>query len=270
VARIRDQFLNSVLYLYSSEEDARRGTKRGGTGFLYGIPNLSRSDSYWVFVVTCRHLIEKEFLYLRINTIDSGYKIFETKETDWFPDPTEDLAIYLLPFDSDLNVSYIIDGKDTVDQDLISRINIGPGDDVYIVGRFIQHDGIQQNTPVVRFGNLAMLPSEPVYNDEIKLETLCYLVDVRLREGFSGSPVFVQCFNRFSREGSESSGPWNVEKLLGICWGGFKTKQDVRIGNGDTTIPGYAVPIHEAMACVIPSERISKLTHQYVLKEEGQ
>ncbi len=138
MARIKDQFLNSVLYLYASEKDPSMVAKRGGTGFLYGISELNAPNSYQVFVVTCRHLINRGYLYLRINSIDGGHKIIETAITEWFCDPTEDLAIYPLPFDSDLKVGFIIGGKDTIVQDLISRMNIGPGDDVYIVGRFIQ------------------------------------------------------------------------------------------------------------------------------------
>jgi hypothetical protein len=68
--------------------------------------------------------------------------------------------------------------------------DIGPGDDVFVVGRFINREGKQKNIPSVRFGNIAQMPGEPLFLDDGK-ELECFLIEGRSISGFSGSPVFI-------------------------------------------------------------------------------
>ena len=265
MSRINDRFLNCVLYLYPSKDAAMQGGPQGGTGFLYGIPVNKEANRYHVIVVTCRHLLTMKEVYLRINSSDGEYKIFKTISHDWTIDPTEDLAICALDLDETLRIGYVRQFHDTVTKDSHAGMDIGPGDDVFIIGKFSKHSGLQQNTPVVRFGNLAMMPFEPIYNESIGLETYCYLVDLRIQEGFSGSPVFVQYQFRFSKGKGNmlASGPWSGEHLLGISWGGFTTRESINYENS-ASLPGYGVRIHDGMACVIPVERIDSLVTKYL------
>src|SRR5260370_1057024 len=62
----------------------------------------------------------------------------------------------------------------------------------FLVGRFVNHEGRQKNSPSVRFGNLAMMPGEPVYHKHSESQgEESFLVDIRTISGYSGSPVFV-------------------------------------------------------------------------------
>ena len=72
----------------------------------------------------------------------------------------------------------------------MEELNIGIGDDVLMLGRFAAHTGRQQNEPLARFGNIAMMPGERV-KDGRGLMVEAYLVEMRSMPGFSGSPVFV-------------------------------------------------------------------------------
>jgi hypothetical protein len=75
-------------------------------------------------------------------------------------------------------------------EDRVQSFGIGPGDDVFIIGRFINREGHQKNTPSVRFGNIAQMPGEPIIDDDgIAQES--YLVEARSIPGYSGAPVFV-------------------------------------------------------------------------------
>jgi hypothetical protein len=49
---------------------------------------------------------------------------------------------------------------------------IFPGDEVFLYGRLVTHDGQQRNKPVVRFGNISMFPDSesPVKIDALALE----------------------------------------------------------------------------------------------------
>ena len=59
-----------------------------------------------------------------------------------------------------------------------------------MVGRFINHEGRQQNTPSVRFGNIAMMPKEKIVLKDGHLQE-CFLVEVRSLPGYSGSAVLI-------------------------------------------------------------------------------
>lgn len=257
--RIGSRILNSVTFLYSSEVDARRNNPSGGTGFLYGIPVADNSSDYSVFIVTCRHVLQGEDVFVRLNTRSGGHKTLSIPAHDWQTDPTEDIKIAPIAFDPEYQTTFVRSDLDYADDQLISRMNIGPGDDVFVIGRFISHGGRARNNPVVRFGCISMMPNEPVHNEAIGLETLCYLVDLRIRAGFSGSPVFVQYSNRVSVEGSQKSEPWSGERLLGICWGEFITREQIREVPNDTVLSSHDVQIPEGMTCVAPASRIHSL-----------
>lgn len=66
--------------------------------------------------------------------------------------------------------------------------DVGIGDDTIMVGRFINHEGKQKNMPTVRFGSIAMMPSEKVISPAgIAQET--FLVEIRSLPGYTGSAV---------------------------------------------------------------------------------
>jgi len=70
------------------------------------------------------------------------------------------------------------------------NLDVGPGDDTFTVGRFIGHDGKESNLPVVRFGNIAMLPQQPLELEHLGPQNV-FLIESRIMPGYSGSPVFL-------------------------------------------------------------------------------
>jgi hypothetical protein len=75
-------------------------------------------------------------------------------------------------------------------EERMDDLNVGVGDDVLMIGRFTGHSGRQQNAPLARFGNIAMMDDELVQDGRGMLVD-AYLVEMRSIPGFSGSPVFV-------------------------------------------------------------------------------
>src|SRR5271170_5484166 len=69
-------------------------------------------------------------------------------------------------------------------------LEIGPGEDVFMVGRFIDHDGKDANIPSVRFGNISTLP-QPIEQPSGSTNNKSFILDLHSRTGYSGSPVFV-------------------------------------------------------------------------------
>jgi hypothetical protein len=210
VPRIADNFLDCVLYLYPSHKDANEGTGIGGTGFITAIPTEGLRLNFWLpYVVTNRHIIEKENTVVRMTTRDGKKHIIETDEKDWLFHPDgDDLAIYLISFDpTKLRFSHI-PAKDFLLKHDLMRLGVGIGDDVFVVGRFINHEGRQRNSPSARFGCIGQMPVEPVKINGFDQE--CFLVEARSIGGYSGSPVF-----------------WHVLPFAG---GVYRPKTNVQIG----------------------------------------
>jgi len=104
---------------------------------------------------------------------------------------------------------------DLLTEKIAASHDIGLGDDCFIVGRFINHEGKQKNRPSLRFGNIAQMPGDPLVLDDGSAQE-GFLVEARSISGYSGSPVFVEIrpFAHGARPMNSSGrgGPW----LLGI------------------------------------------------------
>jgi hypothetical protein len=74
--------------------------------------------------------------------------------------------------------------------EIIQQKEIGVGDEVFVTGLFAHAAGSQRNLPIVRTGNIAMMPDEVIPTDSGNIEA--YLIEARSIGGLSGSPVFVR------------------------------------------------------------------------------
>jgi hypothetical protein len=198
--KINDSFLDAVVFLYSSTDDAEQGVRTGGSGFLVGLYSNPQRVVH-LYVVTNRHVARSGFSAVRL-TAGSGVTTLATQRTnetvirkvlsidDWiFPDGGDDLAAWHLGTQdpsNDNTFSYV-----SLDHYAVGEIHdYGPGDECFMLGRFMTKDGLQRNQPSARFGNISMLPQEPF---EIEKDVLvdAFLVETRSQAGYSGSPVFV-------------------------------------------------------------------------------
>ncbi len=175
----------------------------------------------FLYVVSNRHVVLNN-PFIRVNTKVGGADIGEILPHHWLYREDQDIAVCPLKFSDAHKVHYFPLGSMLTKEAMI-RENIGPGDEVFAVGRFINHEGRQCNTPCVRFGNLAMMPHEPVWHPtNTTQQQESFLVDIRTMSGYSGSPVFV-CIPIFrANDGGfeilgKPMGPW----LLGVEWGGI-------------------------------------------------
>jgi hypothetical protein len=98
----------------------------------------------------------------------------------------------------------------------------GVGDEVFLPGLFVNHTGTERNIPIVRIGNIAAMPDEPV---ESKIGPLdAYLVEARSIGGLSGSPVFVNLGLHRIVDGEMKIATGNMFKLLGMMHGHWTVK----------------------------------------------
>lgn len=192
VPRIQEELLDSVVYLYPSRDSAKGGDKIGGSGFIIGVYSRIQ-ETVHLYVVTNRHVIRDRdgtpnCQVVRMTSRVKPIVIRATLDKDWItPDApdNDDLALWHLgtqPAFQDRNYSFI--SADICVTDYKSQYFVGA--DTFMLGRFISRDGRQRNTPTARFGNVSMLPNEPLEDG-----TSAFFVETRSQSGYSGSPVFI-------------------------------------------------------------------------------
>jgi hypothetical protein len=144
--------------------------------------------------------------------------------------------------------------------------HIGRGSEVAILGLFRSHFGEGRNIPIVRVGNIAMLPEEPVKTRAGYLKA--YLIETRSIAGLSGSPVLVipnyavELIGAMAKQ-ETPRGP----ALLGLMNGHF----DVPNLNEDVvTDDSPQQSIHTGIGVVIPVEKIVETINHPELVAERQ
>jgi hypothetical protein len=286
--RIRDEYLDCVVYLYPTKAEAEDGARAGGSGFLVGVPSVGLRRNFWfLYAVTNKHVIDHTekspaSTVLRMNTRAGKTTVMPTARRSWETHPDgDDLAACVISFDPmAIKFNHVPRGN-FLTKDIVKKFNIGPGDDAFMVGRFVNHEGKQSNLPTVRFGNVAQMPYEPVSIDGVEQEA--FLVEVRSIGGFSGSPIFISIPPFSERDGVDDwypptvfikgkrppenfdygflskHGPW----LLGIDYAYMNNWSPVCKEDGEPVRPtnpaSLQVAANTGMAAVIPAWKLAEL-----------
>ena len=227
--RIPDDVLDSVFFMYRQTEDADTGENACGTGFVVGYPcsNPSLKGLHHFYAVSNDHVV-KEAPVLRLHRRDGSTQAIGNDLDEWERDERTDIAIRPLEIDW-LEYEIFFLGKDFfLRQAAAESLDVGVGDDVFMVGHFQDHGNIQKrNTPFARFGHISMIPLSMASVTRAHKRDISYCVDMRTRAGFSGSPVFLYRTPGSSVKSGVNDGMVNLATpgfmwLLGIDWGSFK------------------------------------------------
>ncbi len=255
VPRIEDQVLDCVIYLYPSVGQAAAGEQAGGTGFLVGMQSEANESRSYLYAVTNSHVIrEGESPVIRLNTKDGNKAILELDQEQWVHHQDgDDIAVCPFALANPNHYAYrVIPRSMFLTKGLIEQHNVGAGDDVFMVGRFISHEGRQRNTPIVRFGNISMMPWEPITHER-GIQQESFLLEMRSLSGFSGSPVFVDV---------EVGG-----YLLGVDWAHMASYEKVKKVNPITgrleNVPeGHVVKSNSGQMAAVPAWKLQELLDQ--------
>jgi hypothetical protein len=263
--RIDDRILECIIYLYGTPGDAERGERVGGSGFFVGIPSEIFPSRSYVYAVTNSHIIrETQSPVIRLNRTDGSFEIVDVPADHWVhhPDGDDIAAVAVGGLNQEIHMVKWVPRSLFLTKELIAQYNIGPGDDTFVVGRFINHEGRQRNLPSVRFGHISMMPDEPLLHERGHLQE-SFVIETHSIGGYSGSPVFVS-ISPFSwrPEGRDMKvttfGPW----LVGVDWGHIRTKEPVREKNDDQPVfDGWYVHSNLGMVGVVPSWKLDELLH---------
>ncbi len=264
--RIDPRVLNCAFFLYPTKEDALAGRNFGGTGFLVSVPSAV-ADRNFVVAVTNWHVACRGNSVLRLNTKQGGVEVLDAAPEDWSFDPRYDIAILPLSIEEgdQLERSQVKTSAFVSRDYLTHEKAIGPGEDVFMIGRFIDHDGGGVNLPTVRFGNISALPTPIIQENGTKAPA--FILDMHSRSGYSGSPVFAYRTPGYDLQIINSAEPRllldtpNLFVLLGIHIGQFPERWEILSGAVNQQeaaeialiTEGTAVKGFSGMTCVLPA-----------------
>jgi hypothetical protein len=176
-----------------------------GTGFLVEVPSSILGDAF-SYLVTAQHVAEILLLgeyVVRVNLNDGRWVDIVGRSTDvWWYHPTEretvDVAVRPLAPPETVNFRTIpLDLF--LDHPSFANKGIGAGDEVFMIGLLAKASGMSRNMPVVRMGNVALLPDPGelipgivVSRNAPTVKAEVFLIEARSIGGLSGSPVFVR------------------------------------------------------------------------------
>ena len=215
--RIDEELLQCSIYLYRNRDEALGGHRTGGSGFLVGVRTAAVDFFY---AVTNSHVIRDGFAHVRLNLVGGGTDVLDVSDGPWFGHAAHDVALARVQLTANHRCRCLPESLFISDQELAEH-GIARGNHVFMVGRFVNLQGKQQNTPALRFGTIAMMPLEPMTNP-MNNAAPAYITEMHSISGYSGSPVFVHIlpyegvpmFGGYGF-GAASFGP----KLLGIDMG---------------------------------------------------
>jgi hypothetical protein len=233
--RIPDQVLKGVAFIGEVTHRDEHGNVFGdlhATGFFVAVRSRFPELRH-VYFVTAKHVaddLKDRNPYILVNGKDGRSMRLANFRPYWFFHPSDKSAdVALIQIAEQPNTDHLaVQTRDFVTQeDIASREWVDIGDEVFVTGLFTPAPGQTRIMPMVRHGNIAMIPSEQIQT-ELGFSDV-YLVEGRSIGGLSGSPVFVRRTETFKimLEGGRITevncpGPF---KLLGVMQGHWDIKE---------------------------------------------
>jgi hypothetical protein len=265
--RIPDEITKSVGFVSRPTEPLQYG----GTAFLVQVPY--DEDSGCLHLVTAKHVAEAvgDGCVIAMNGKDGLPLFVNSQGAQWFYHPTEadSVDVAVLPFASTRTDEYDISPIPVqifATDERIAEYSLGLGDEVFSVGLFTKYFGLSKLTPIVRTGNVAMMPKEKVPLKSFGL-TEAYLIEGRSIGGLSGSPVF--CRDTMKIPGVNQKGQvkhiagLGQLHLLGLVHGHW----DLPVNFSETE---KLEAVNMGISIVIPAKKILEVLFSPALVEERE
>lgn len=258
--RIADQLLKSVGFVARYDPD--QPLVFGGTAFIVGVKMDAQASL--CHLVTAKHVaeaIEPAEAVIAMNAKDGAPRFLRTGDQQWFYHPTEkdSVDVAVLPLGSpkiDLYDFAFVPEEIFATEARIAEYNIGLGDELITVGLFTKFMGLTHLIPIVRTGNIAMMPSDPVPIKGFGLME-AYLAEGRSIGGLSGSPVFVRNTVKFPVQRAKS-----VSHLHGLGDGHL-----LGLAHGHWDLPAsftateQAEAVNMGVSIIVPARKILEVLY---------
>jgi hypothetical protein len=202
-----------------------------GTVFVVTVPSVADPSGGYAHLVTAKHvaeLIDPGPFAIGMNAKDGTKLIVKSGDARWWYHPTEsdsvDVAVtYFAPtMVNEYDLECIPSAIFASDRSL-QEYGVGLGDETFTVGLFTRFFGTSRFEPIVRIGNIAMMPGQRIPLKGFG-EAEAYLVEGRSIGGLSGSPVFVRNTvvmhgKNATRQEVQLAGTGSRIQLLGLTHG---------------------------------------------------
>lgn len=198
---VHEQFRKCVTFLYADSTDEAGVRKREpiGTALFVAVPIPSLHDAGVIYAVTARHVVEGAErnglpLFLRMPKRDGTYEDQPAPAEAWERHPKTDVAAAAVRVSIPEDDLRVMSADALATNELLETQAVSEGDDVFFSGLFAPHYGVGRPQPIIRFGNISLMPREPVtvqIDPVTEAQVDAYLVEARSWGGQSGSPAFL-------------------------------------------------------------------------------
>jgi transposase-like protein len=264
-SHIENNILNCSIYLYGCEDDARTGAKAGYSGFIAGVPSTKQPEHIYLYAVTNSRVIKNDRHVIRIDTFGERLIVLDAPREEWRSHPGgADLAIYPLKLTASQQqmISYYPVSQ-FLTEEMFSASHISPGDDVFLVSRFINHRGEQRSSPNLLFGRLSMT-GKGFFRQRSGSLSECFIADVKGSGSDSGSPVFIDSV-RIGTDYLQALASGTTRKLLGISLGHLPSRPPVVDAQDNPHPRGWKIKLDTGLTIILPAWQICDLLNSEVL-----
>jgi len=262
--RIPDQLLKSVGFV--SRYDPDQPLRYGGTAFIAGVLMDAETGAGLAHLVTAKHVaeaIEPAETVVAFNAKDGAPRFLRTGDNHWFYHPTEadSVDVAVLPFGTvnfkEYDITWIPEDIFATEK-RISEFRLGLGDEIFTVGLFTRFFGSTHLIPLVRTGNIAMMPRDKLPTQGFG-QMEAYLVEARSIGGLSGSPVFARNtlnipMQTAEGEPAQMSGLGGRLHLLGLMHGHWDLPATFSSAE-------QAEAVNMGVAIVVPAKKILEVLY---------
>jgi hypothetical protein len=189
-----------------------------------------------------------------VNTKEGHFKRTEVRLKHWryHPDPVVDVAVIPWPFLPEYDTLYY-PSEWCLTPALAEKQGVGIGNEVFLAGLYRQHAGRVRNVPIIRVGNVAAMPEEPVNTRRGSMEA--YLVEIRSIAGISGSPVFVSLLEATGASATFHPEAQKMFFLLGLMHGRWDIRQLAPV-MFEIDSDYLKQPLNSGIGVIVPATRI--------------
>lgn len=265
-----------VVFLLCNDKN---GMRLMGTAFFVCVDLEEFKERNVAYLVTAKHVITAikkistdvdKKIFIKINlSKENKTQLLRSTAEQWIyhEDPSVDVAVlsWTPPEGVFDYLAIPIDMRLT--DEIIESKKVGLGDEVFLTGLFHKFCGKSRNIPIIRVGNIAMMPDEKIFVGDDLGEIDAYLIEARSIGGLSGSPVFVYLGNmRPDKEGNiQMGGDYNLFYWLGLMHGHWEIDEnqiDVVVGDKEKEA------LNTGIAVVIPNSKILEVLNCDKIIEE--
>ncbi len=200
--RVPDEVRDCVVFIGVQEtgDDGQLVIRWGGTGFFVSVPSIGSPPVKYIYLVTAMHVVyavQSRGFIIRANKQDGGAEnihVPPNAATWWYhpSDANADVALVAFGLPNEQFLYRSVPTSMFMTEEIVRQGTLGLGDEVYLSGLFRNLTGTKRNLPIVRIGNVAMMPDERVPTEWGPMNA--YLIEARSLGGLSGSPVFIHSF----------------------------------------------------------------------------